>query len=173
MVKWRGWESGLQIRTESAGRGTVEKLDAWDGRSLCAATVMVCIALLGGCTKGVDRQVDIDAADFLIDSHYGGVPEDFPRDVPVYPGVRGVVPINKTGKRTLYASSKDGVAKVLAYYEGALKEKGWTQAGASNSSDGPAVVAYRKESRELTVCVGQGSWKGTSIILSLIDHGLL
>lgn len=147
---------------------------AWNNRSFCATALLVCAVLLGGCTKSEEeQQADIEMAHLLIDSRHGGVPKDFPKDAPVYPGVTGILATNEEGNRTLMASSKDGVDKVSAYYEQELKKNGWTQAGPSSSGDGLTATSYTKETRDLSVCIGQDSWKLTCIILSLVDKKAL
>ena len=143
------------------------------GWSFCTTAVLVWATLLGGCARSeVDKQAEVDMANLLIDSRHGGVPKDFPKDVPVYPGATGIVPTNEKGMRTLAASTKDGVDKVSAYYEEALKKNGWT-AGASSSSDGGTATGYRKEARDLSVYISPDSWKRTSIILYLVDEDAL
>jgi hypothetical protein len=140
---------------------------------LGTATLFMCVVLSAGCTGGQNCQTDMDLVNATIDSRNGGVPKDFPKDVPVYPDIKGVLPSDDIGTRTITGSSKAGADEVVGFYKEETKNNGWTQTEFSTSKNGQRIMAYRKATRNLTVCISPLSKGQTAIILSLYDEEIL
>ena len=94
-----------------------------------------------------------------------GLPEGFPKDVPVYPG----------SNVTMYAAIKDGMHlvlktadpsdKVAAYYKEKLKEAGWATE-APLSGEGSSMVSGKKDQRTVIAVIGRDSG-GTAVTLTV------
>jgi hypothetical protein len=66
--------------------------------------------------KGKDNQ----GRDVVYDAKSGKVPDNWPSDVPVYPGVTVKASLQGNGNRTLVLESTDSPEKVVAFYKGKL-----------------------------------------------------
>ena len=100
------------------------------------------------------------------------IPDDFPKDVPVYPGasVKGIVTSKEGGASyTLTLMSKDTNAKVIAWYQDKMKSDGWTEE-ASMSATGYETRSYQKDSLSIGLNViggdEQDQDRETSIMIS-------
>jgi hypothetical protein len=107
---------------------------------------------------GVDGSVAISA---------GGVkvPEDFPEDIPVYPGATPIIHTSVKGGRMLQLKTSDAIDKVRAFYKEKLKAEGWKEESES-STDAIKLLNNTKDTRTLSVVITQGD-DGTSLTLSV------
>lgn len=79
----------------------------------------------------------------------GSVPDDFPKDVPLYPGATpGDSLAIPGGAAVAIFNSDDSVETVLAFYEKQLPEQGWS---IQNAREG--MVSANKGKRTVTVAV--------------------
>jgi hypothetical protein len=94
------------------------------------------------------------------------LPRDFPADVAIYPKATPMMVATKDKETTVILTTTDATSKVVAFYKGQLKEKGWTM---RLSSDAPKVSLLQgeKEGRRLTALLTETS-EGTGIQLTLV-----
>jgi len=87
----------------------------------------------------------------------GALPEGFPTDVPVYPGVKIVSASSMTENETfsIQATTPDAVDAVLALYKKELKDKGWDEVNVMTQSGQVSMhmLNYSKDSRNLMVII--------------------
>ena len=96
----------------------------------------------------------------------GGValPDDFPKDVPVYPGSSATVTNTTPEVTNVVLMTADAAAKVSAFYQEKLPAAGWTTE-TTNLPSG-SVIGCSKGDRELNVAV-VGDDNQTMISLAL------
>lgn len=139
------------------------------------AIVVCCTILLGvllmGCSNQAATVTDSDLVLALIDSRSHGKLNDFPKDVPVYPGLKGVTASNDHGLRTFQGLSEDSADAVRAYYEDALGKNGWTKAKSEGSDDGLVGLSYTKDGRRVTVAAIPKRGRFTFVTLCHFDAG--
>ena len=128
---------------------------------------LACALLLLTCKKET-RSSDIDLVLDIIDSRSGGVSADFPKDVPVYPGLRGVQAVDFESAVTVSGTTGDNVDEVVSYYEAALTESGWNQEETAKSGR-MLHLQYAKDGRTVGVGVSRNRWGKTDIILTVFE----
>ena len=102
----------------------------------------------------------------------GKIPADFPKDFPIYPGVKVEGNIsgaeNKAGKGFwLILSTTDGAAKVTAFYETNLAKNGW-EIGSTMNIGTSATWEISKGDMSGGLIVGEDEEKtGASIVITL------
>ena len=157
-------------------------------RFVVIAAVLVCVAC--GCGKPsttfrgpdgapvtVDQggdKVEIKGreADGSVPSSSGGgvkVPEDFPKDIPVYSGATLIIHQSVKNGRYLQLKTSDAADKVTAFYKEKLKAEGWKQVSESSSESprsGITTLMNTKDNRTLSVVISQDD-EGTSLTLSV------
>lgn len=95
------------------------------------------------------------------------IPEDFPKDVPVYEGkVIGAYTDGKTW--TINLETKDAFAKVLKFYKTELEAKGWVMESNMNTNQG-GMYAATKDTRRCaaTAAPQSGDEPSTSVTISI------
>jgi hypothetical protein len=93
------------------------------------------------------------------------VPEDFPKDVPVYPAATPIIHTSTKGGRTLELKTSDAVAKVRAFYKEKLKAEGWKQDSDSSTVEN-TLLMNTKDNRTLAVVICYRD-HATGLILSV------
>jgi hypothetical protein len=78
------------------------------------------------------------------------LPGDFPKDAPVYPGVKVVLSTNTKEGMTVMLETADAADKVVEFYEKNLKDQGWEAESALKSAQNTTLIA-KKEKRTLAV----------------------
>lgn len=86
----------------------------------------------------------------IITARSADVRRDFPKDVPVFPGLEGIAATNDRGVRTITGVSGKAPNMVLDYYEKVLPENGWSKTQTQTESDAAALV-FEKDGRQLHV----------------------
>jgi hypothetical protein len=97
------------------------------------------------------------------------VPEDFPKDIPVYPGATPIIHQSVKNGRTLELKTSDAADKVTAFYKEKLKAEGWKQVSESSSQslkEGITLLSNTKDKHTLSVVISHGE-NGTSLTLSV------
>jgi hypothetical protein len=97
------------------------------------------------------------------------MPEDFPKDIPVYSGATPIIDQAVKNGRTLQLKTSDAADKVTAFYKEKLKAEGWKQASESSSQSpkqGITLLSNTKDNRTLSVVISQDD-EGTSLTLSV------
>jgi hypothetical protein len=96
------------------------------------------------------------------------IPDNFPKDVPVYPGARAIgIVMQQDGSKdsVLTLKSDDDVAKVMAWYADRLKAD-WKE-DSSFTANNVEIRAYSKTSAKLSLTISPGdNDKGSVISLS-------
>jgi hypothetical protein len=150
--------------------------------------MVVCVAC--GCGKPSTTTKEMDAPRFTVDqggdkveikrrgadgsvpkSSGGGVkvPEDFPKDIPVYPGATAIVHQSVKNGRYLQLKMSDAADKVTTFYQEKLKAEGWKQVSESRSESprsGSTLLMNSKDKRTLSVVVSHDD-KETTLTLSV------
>jgi hypothetical protein len=102
----------------------------------------------------------------------GGValPDDFPKDVAVYP--KATVVTSMTSSRGMFVALKttDPAVKVAAFYKDKLKEDGWEIVTSANTGTGTMLIAAKeKEKRGVTILIVADSGE-TKITLTILPE---
>jgi hypothetical protein len=127
--------------------------------------------------EGVQGQVSISDNKVTVETKDGKtsyaagagtpVPENFPKDVPVYAGATVMASVSVPDGHNLTLESKDGVEKVVAFYKSKMTAGGWQEAMAMNQPDSSMLV-YKKEPRTASIIIGH-SGKTTQINLTVAN----
>lgn len=133
---------------------------------------LACFFLLCDCGKSNRDNADIDRALDMIDLRWGGIPQDFPKDVPIYPGLRGVTVVRFEGVINVSGASDDTVEKVVSYYETALVENGWSEDEPTTKAGSMLNLRYSQIGRSLCIGVARDHWDKTAIHL-IVDERVL
>ncbi len=133
--------------------------------------------------KGVDEHGE--AVDFTVDADAGTmtsdqgavsfatgeaakIPDDFPKDVPLYQGAQ-LVSVHRdanAGMTSLAATCGDPAGTVAEFYTKQMEANGWTQETAFTQSDSMHMMSYEKDSRQLSIIIA-GEGDATQIQLTL------
>jgi hypothetical protein len=95
------------------------------------------------------------------------IPDDFPKDVPLYPGVKVTsVVMEKTGDKpsSLGLKMTDDVDKVVTWYAKTLKEQGWSEKSSFNAGEVQTRV-YTKPKANLSLTASKDTSGGTFVML--------
>ncbi|MCC6143999.1 MAG: hypothetical protein IT368_09350 [Candidatus Hydrogenedentes bacterium] len=81
------------------------------------------------------------------------LPENMPKDVPVYPGIQVQMATSVSEKEGIMVQglSTDAIEKVTAFYKKETADKGWAEAMSMNMAEGQQMLNYTKEGRILNV----------------------
>ena len=83
------------------------------------------------------------------------IPDDFPKDVPLYPGMslEMVMAMSEQHSFSIQASTQDALDKVAAHFQGEAGKKGWVEELSMNQGgDQPmSMLNYTKEGRVLNL----------------------
>jgi hypothetical protein len=83
------------------------------------------------------------------------LPDDFPKDVPLYPGATvSMSGRQKQGTMVMFTSGDDR-RKIASFYEAKLKENGWKIETSANIGEG-SMFGAKKEKRQLSVGINEG-----------------
>lgn len=82
------------------------------------------------------------------------IPDDFPKDVPIYPGAKASSIMTSTSEKTANATltSGDEATKITKWYEDKFKSEGWTEDNSSTIND-VEVRSYTKDLVKVTLSV--------------------
>ena len=111
-------------------------------------------------------------ADGSVPSSSGGgvkVPEDFPKDIPVYSGATPMIHQSVKNGHYLQLKTSDAADQVTAFYKEGLKAEGWKQVSESTSESPRAGITFlmnTKDRRTLSVIVSHDD-KETTLTLSV------
>ncbi|MGI6459098.1 MAG: hypothetical protein ACOX5J_03215 [Candidatus Hydrogenedentales bacterium] len=97
------------------------------------------------------------------------IPDDFPKDVPLYQGAQLVSVHRDTnaGMTSLAATSGDPAGTIAEFYTKQMEANGWTRETAFNQSDSMHMMSYEKDSRQLSIIIIAGEDDATQIQLAL------
>ena len=92
----------------------------------------------------------------------GKVPDDYPKDVPLYEGTKVIMANSASEKhaRHLILESKDPADKIAEYYKKSLESNGWTIEGTMNMGEMNMFTAT-KDNRQLVVQISNSADKRT------------
>jgi len=150
-------------------------------RISCA--VLICLALaLTGCKKSAtystsDGSVTVeqkggDASSMTFASkdgksvtmNVGGgkIPDDYPKDIPVYPGAKVTLTqsLSEKNTRTLMLETADAADKITEFYKKGLESNGWKVENTMMSGDMNMLTAA-KENRQAVLQIMNGGDKRT------------
>ena len=89
------------------------------------------------------------------------LPDDFPKDVPVYPGSTVTMSMAAKDGTHVTLKSADPASKVVAFYKEKLKENGWEIETTMNTEE-MSMVSGKKEKRTVMAMTNRDS--GGSIV---------
>lgn len=93
------------------------------------------------------------------------VPEDFPKDVPVYDGkLTGAFTSDDTFTLTL--ETPDSAADVVDFYAKELKDEGWTQESTMNTADG-GMFSGKKGQRTVAIVANSDSGTDDATVVTI------
>jgi hypothetical protein len=97
-----------------------------------------------------------------INMNGGKVPDDYPKDVPLYEGTKVIMSNSASEKhaRHLILESKDPADKIAEYYKKGLDSNGWKIEGTMNMGEMNMFTAT-KDNRQLVVQISNSSDKRT------------
>lgn len=136
------------------------------------------VTIRGTDENGEAVNINVDGETATVTSEDGGVtfatgeaakiPDDFPKDIPLYDGAQLVTVHQDTGAGTiaLIATSSDPAAKVAQFYKEKAQANGWTQESAFDQGDAMHMLTYKKDSQQLDIFIS-GEGDATQIQLSL------
>jgi len=99
----------------------------------------------------------------------GTLPENFPKDLPIYPDAKPTTSMMVSGQGLVVLDSAAPVSDVLAQYRESLPAQGWTVDSVKEAAGGAkAFVKAHKEDRSTTISIntakdGSGSEIGISL----------
>ena len=95
-----------------------------------------------------------DAGDVHVVANESGVslPEDFPKDVPTYPGATVTASTTMPQGMNVSLKTADPVSKVVSFYQKHLKANGWKVQTALNGPERNMAIA-RKDGRTTTTMI--------------------
>lgn len=135
---------------------------------------VVFFVLCGVLCRGVHAEErskeDLLSALATIDMRFGGVPEDFPEDIPVYDGLMGVSATDMFGHRSLSGTSEDDPALVLAVLKKAFLENGWTVGETTQIKDSSSTTVFEKEKRSIILLLTANIWDMTDVMIVETDE---
>ena len=108
---------------------------------------------------GADGSVTSSSADVV------KMPEDFPKDIPVYPGATPIIHTSAKNGRTVQLWTSDTANKVTAFYKEKFNVEGWKQESES-STEAITLLYSTKENRTLSVVISYDD-DGTNFTLSV------
>ena len=87
----------------------------------------------------------------------GKIPDDYPKDVPLYEGTKVIMANAASEKHAkhLVLESKDAVDKIVDYYKKGLDSNGWKVEGTMNMGEMNMFTAT-KENRQLVIQIANG-----------------
>lgn len=97
------------------------------------------------------------------------VPEEFPKDIPLYSNMTVVMSHSQAENQMflIQATSQDSVAKIAKFYETELPRQGWNEEHATVVQQGKMKsLGYQKEGRVLQVTVTVADDEGTSLSIT-------
>ena len=81
------------------------------------------------------------------------LPDDFPKDVPVYPGATINISSKTREGIMVMLKTNESAEKIKQYYEKANKEQGWEENENTVAMGKITILGYKKDSRTLTVTI--------------------
>ena len=132
--------------------------------------------------KSTGGQVDIDSGKDKVtftDTKSGSsltfgeglkLPDDFPKDVPIYPGsrVKGIIDVKQEGQGlNVTLESSDAFAQVKDWYAAEFKKGGWPEE-ASYLTEGSIMRTYTKDKVSMNVVLSEKNdeSRGTAVIIT-------
>jgi hypothetical protein len=153
--------------------------------------LLVCVALMFGCgrsdsktykskdgkvtvnQKGDKQTYEVTTKDgnFKMATGESGValPDDFPKDVPVYPGATVKASYAAGKVLMVHLQTKDSIADSGKFYQEQLKNNGWEIGTTLNQADTSMVTAKKAGRQCNAVCAKEGA--GTLIQLQVMAEG--
>lgn len=99
----------------------------------------------------------------------GQMPDDFPKDVFVYPGATVVASMSYPGGANLTLESADPVQEVIAKSKSAMEGLGWTEKSHLGMDD-VAMLSYTKDTRTVSLIIQQDSGSPTAINITIAEE---
>lgn len=82
------------------------------------------------------------------------IPENFPEDIPLYPGIKIQMVMENAGPAySIVGTTSDSVDDVSAFYKKNCVEKGWKQLMDMTHAEGTSMLHYEKDERVLMVLI--------------------
>jgi hypothetical protein len=103
-----------------------------------------------------------------LDVNGGKMPDDYPKDIPVYEGTKVVMSQTASEKHTtsLVLESKDPAEKIADFYKKGLESSGWKIEGSMNMGQMNMYTATKENRQAVVQIVNSGDKRTISQILS-------
>lgn len=99
------------------------------------------------------------------------IPADFPADVPIYPGLKITTShrVSQDSGFFLQGLTGDDLSEVVAYYQGAVPDQGWTKESETQVGQ-MRMSGYKKERRMFNLSIISAA-EGTTVQITTADAG--
>jgi len=131
--------------------------------------ILICLLLIGCAVLTVSAKQPEPVLD-IITARSAEMRKDFPKDVPVYPGLEGVAATNDNGWRSISGVSSKASNIVLDYYEKTLPENGWSKTK-TTIEPGAGGLTFEKDGRQVHVCTYAKPGRPTFVSLTHYEAG--
>lgn len=104
-----------------------------------------------------------------IESRFGGDVEieDFPDDLPLYPGARATASVSAEGKGDMVTlETGDGPSEIFEFYREQLRDQGWKIEG-ETTFGGQHMLAAAKQDRRASVVITGSEGEASQIMLTV------
>lgn len=101
------------------------------------------------------------------------LPDDFPKDVTVYPGMKVEMAQSMGTAFTVSAKSPDTVDKIQQYIKADMTKGGWAEQMSMSQNEGGTqshIFTYKKETRMANIIIGSETEGGCVISYSLMQE---
>ncbi len=125
----------------------------------------------GGAPAAVAREGDIDSARFptgLPEGVTAAVPENFPSDIPIYPGAQPAqgkgVEIEGSPQSAVQFLTNDALGDVHKFYTSELSSKGWTL-DMDEENEGAATIQATKDNCKTNILITPAEGGGSDLFI--------
>jgi hypothetical protein len=156
-------DSGTQEPAAPAAEATPDSEAAPDSAATEKST--------GGAPAAVAREGEIDSARFPTDLPEGvtaAVPENFPSDIPIYPGAQAAqgkgVEIEGSPQSAVQFLTNDALGDVHKFYTTELGSKGWTL-DLDEENEGAATIQATKDNCKTNILITPAEGGGSDLFI--------
>jgi len=149
---------------------SLAKSGCW-AHSLRVSCLFLLPFLLTHCIGQESAKAKRELVDALIDTRAARQLRDWPTDIPIHPGLKGVAPARYKGTYSLLGSSDADSEVLRSFYKKALAENGWTEQKMASESGVMDSMSFTKEGRRVTVDISHAAGQQTLLILNHWEAG--
>lgn len=173
-----GGKSAEEESANALAERMIERAARESGSNLDVDISSGYVTIRGTDENGEAVNINVDGDTATVTSEDGGVsfatgeaakiPDDFPKDIPLYDGAQLVTVQQDTGAGmiALTATSSDPAATIAEFYKKKAEASGWTRESALDQGGTMHMLTYKKDSQQLDIFIS-GDGDATQIQLSL------